>query len=56
MELSRDFNEFIECFVARDVSFLIVGGYAFAAHGHPRYTKDLDVWVRADRRCLGASG
>lgn len=48
MELSRDFNEFIECFVAREVSFLIVGGYALAAHGHPRYTKDLDVWVRAD--------
>jgi hypothetical protein len=22
-----------------------VGGYALAAHGHPRYTKDLDVWV-----------
>ncbi|MBJ7489948.1 MAG: hypothetical protein JHC59_01310 [Ilumatobacteraceae bacterium] len=21
------------------------GGYALAAHGHPRYTKDLDVWV-----------
>lgn len=49
MELSRDFSEFIECFVARDVRFLIVGGYALAAHGHPRYTKDLDVWIRADR-------
>lgn len=49
MELNRDFSEFIECFVARDVRFLIVGGYAVAAHGHPRYTKDLDVWVRVDR-------
>lgn len=48
MELNRDFSEFIECFTARDVRFLIVGGYAVAAHGHPRYTKDLDVWVRAD--------
>ena len=27
---------------------MIVGGYAVAAHGHPRYTKDLDVWVWAD--------
>lgn len=48
MELNRDFSEFIECFVARDVRFLIVGGYAVAAHGHPRYTKGLDVWVRVD--------
>jgi hypothetical protein len=48
MELNRDFNEFIACFTARDVRFLIVGGYAVAAHGHPRYTKDLDVWVRVD--------
>lgn len=49
MELDRDFSEFIACFAARDVEFLIVGGYAVAAHGHPRYTKDLDVWVRVDR-------
>jgi hypothetical protein len=24
---------------------LVVGGYAVAFHGHPRYTKDLDVWI-----------
>ena len=45
MRLDRDFSEFIACCVARDVRFLIVGGYAVAAHGHPRYTKDLDVWT-----------
>ncbi|MEQ8718613.1 MAG: hypothetical protein RIE08_13460 [Acidimicrobiales bacterium] len=48
MELNRDFSEFMACFAAHDVRFLIVGGYAVAAHGHPRYTKDLDVWVRVD--------
>ncbi len=48
MRLNRDFSEFISCCVARDVRFLIVGGYAVAAHGHPRYTKDLDVWVWVD--------
>jgi hypothetical protein len=26
---------------------LIVGGYAVGFHGHPRYTKDLDVWIEA---------
>jgi hypothetical protein len=24
---------------------LVVGGYAVALHGHPRYTKDMDVWI-----------
>lgn len=60
MELNRDFSEFIAYFTARDVRFLIVGGYAVAAHGHPRYTKDLDVWVRVDpdnaRRIVDALG
>lgn len=45
MNLNRDFKEFVESLIAHDVRFLIVGGYAVAAHGHPRYTKDLDVWV-----------
>lgn len=48
MELNPDFQEFLQSFVDHDVRFLIVGGYALAAHDHPRYTKDLDVWVGAD--------
>ncbi len=48
MELNPDFQEFLRSFVDHDVRFLIVGGYALAAHGHPRYTKDLDVWVWTD--------
>jgi hypothetical protein len=27
------------------VRYLVVGGYAVALHGHPRYTKDLDIWI-----------
>jgi len=27
------------------VHYLLVGGYAVAIHGHPRYTKDLDIWI-----------
>lgn len=48
MNLNHDFKEFVGYFIAHDVRFMIVGGYAVAAHGHPRYTKDLDVWVWAD--------
>lgn len=48
MELNPDFQEFLRSFVSHEVRFLIVGGYALAVHGYPRYTKDLDVWVWAD--------
>jgi hypothetical protein len=45
VKLSRDFQELLECFAHNDVRYLIVGGWALAAHGHPRMTKDLDVWM-----------
>jgi len=45
MMLSKDFIEFIELLNAHNVRYLVVGGYAVALHGHPRYTKDLDVWI-----------
>jgi len=48
MNLNQDFQEFIELFISHNVRFMIIGGYAVAAHGHPRYTKDLDVWVWTD--------
>ncbi len=48
MKLNRDFRELLESFAARDVRYLIVGGWAVAVHGHPRYTKDLDIWIWMD--------
>ena len=44
--LNRDFKEFAELLNAHGVEYLVVGGYALAAHGHPRYTGDIDFWVR----------
>lgn len=44
--LSRDFVEFIALLNSNNVRYLVVGGYAVAFHGHPRYTKDLDVWIQ----------
>ena len=43
--LNRDFKEFIQSLNDNGVRYLVVGGYAVALHGYPRYTKDLDVWV-----------
>ncbi len=43
--LNQDFREFIESLNDSQVRYLVVGGYAVAVHGHPRYTKDMDVWI-----------
>ena len=40
--LNRDFKEFAELLNAHSVEYLAVGGYARAAHGHPRYTGDIN--------------
>lgn len=31
--------------VRHDVRFLVVGAYALAAHGYPRATVDIDIWI-----------
>lgn len=46
MDLAPDFDEFIALLNAHGVEFVIVGAYALAFHGAPRFTGDLDVFVR----------
>lgn len=43
--MSADFRDVLTALVARDVQFLVVGAHALAAHGVPRVTGDLDLWV-----------
>src|SRR5947207_13867770 len=43
--MMADFVELLQAFTANKVRFLIVGAYALALHGLPRFTRDLDVWV-----------
>ncbi len=43
--LSPDFKEFVQLLNSFQVRYLVIGGYAVAYHGHPRYTKDLDIWL-----------
>lgn len=45
MILNQNFREFIKLLNSNQVRYLIVGGYAVAFHGHPRYTKDIDIWI-----------
>lgn len=48
MEVQRDFKELLALFNAREIEYIIVGAYALAFHGAPRYTGDLDILVRPD--------
>lgn len=48
MDLNPDFRDMLYALNVADADFLVVGAYAVAAHGHPRATGDLDIWVRAD--------
>ena len=43
--LNQDFKEFIQSLNDNQVRYLVVGGYAVALHGYPRYTKDMDIWI-----------
>jgi len=48
--MEPDFKEFIELLQKREVEFLIVGGFAVALHGYPRYTDDLDILIKRQDR------
>jgi predicted nucleotidyltransferase len=43
--LNQDFLEFIGLLESHDVDYLIIGGYAVALHGFPRFTGDIDFFV-----------
>lgn len=45
MILSDDFEDFLKLLNQYHVQYLVVGGYAMAFHGKPRFTGDLDVWI-----------
>ena len=46
--MNTDFIEFLAALLRAEARFLIVGAHAMAAHGIPRATGDLDVWVAPD--------
>ena len=48
MEIDQDFRELLESFNDHKVEYIIVGGYALAFHGAPRYTGAIDLLVKPD--------
>jgi hypothetical protein len=43
--LNEDYRDMLQALVDERVRFLLVGAYALAAHGYPRATMDIDIWV-----------
>ena len=50
MEENPHYKELLRTLNDYEVDYLIVGGYAVMTYTEPRYTKDLDVWVRKSVR------
>jgi len=44
--LHPDFRDLLAVRADERVEYLVIGGYAVAFHAKPRFTKDIDLWVR----------
>lgn len=44
--LNPDFRDMLSALSSEGAEFLLVGAYALAAHGLPRATGDMDIWIR----------
>ena len=47
--LNPDYRDILQAFSDEGVEYLLVGAYALAAHGYPRATGDIDLWVHPTR-------
>ena len=48
--LNSDFRDILSAFCEEKVEFMLVGAYAVAAHGLPRATGDIDLWVKCSEK------
>ena len=46
--MSKDMKDLLRVFNAHSVEYLVVGGYAVIFHAQPRFTKDIELFVKAD--------
>lgn len=44
--LNADYSDMLSALNEAGAEWLLIGGYAVIAHGYPRVTKDIDIWVR----------
>lgn len=48
MEISEDYKDLFRILNKYKVKYMIVGAYATIYYAEPRYTKDIDVWIKND--------
>ncbi len=46
--LNQDYKEMLSTLLEEKVNFLLVGAYAMAAHGYPRATGDIDIFIQSN--------
>lgn len=46
-QLQTDLSEFVGLLNSQNVEYLVVGGHAVAFHGHPRFTGDIDFFIKS---------
>ena len=44
--MNSDFKDLLRFLNEEKVSYMIAGGYAVMHHSQPRYTKDLNIWIK----------
>lgn len=44
----QDYKDLLSAFQSHGVKYLIVGGFAVIYHAQPRFTKDMDLFIKAD--------
>ena len=44
----QDYKDLLSAFRAHGVKYLVVGGFAVIFHAQPRFTKDMDLFIKAD--------
>jgi len=43
--LNKDYKDILVALSSEEAEFILVGAYALAAHGFPRATMDIEIWV-----------
>jgi len=45
--VNEDYHDILTALLAENARFIVVGAHALAAHGYPRATVDIDIWIDA---------
>ena len=48
--MNEDYKEMLQILLDQKVEFIVVGAYALAAHGYPRATGDIDIWIKPEEK------